>query len=135
MAEATTRPDWFYDESVLPHPKEKIIAAIEREIIRAPNDDRVNWLRVGGEFLWNFQKGIGPDPFPLTGFDVEQLPRGADLARRDPAAHEKLRRIFADPKMKRAEARAARFKAIAQQESQEIETRLKAAVRARNARA
>jgi hypothetical protein len=31
MAESATRPDCFHDVSVLPHPKEAIIAAIDRE--------------------------------------------------------------------------------------------------------
>jgi hypothetical protein len=31
MAKCTIRPDAFYDVSVLPHPKEAIIAAIERQ--------------------------------------------------------------------------------------------------------
>lgn len=127
LAETTTRPDCFYDESVLPYPKKVIIAAIEREIVRAPLDEWVDWLNTSGLFLWNFQDGVGAAPLPLTGFDVSQLPRG-----NTPDDLDKLKQIMVDPNVKRAEERAESFKAIAQREAKEIEERLKAAVRRRS---
>ena len=53
----TTRPDCFYDASALPHPKETIIAALEREIVRSTFEEDVDWLRRSGAFMWNFLEG------------------------------------------------------------------------------
>jgi hypothetical protein len=44
MVEAPTRLDCFYDASQLPQPKEAIIAAIEREIVRSPLEKQVESL-------------------------------------------------------------------------------------------
>jgi hypothetical protein len=67
-----TRPDCFYDETVLPHPKEAIISAIEREIVRAPFQAHVEWLQSARLFLWNFLTGVGDEPVPFKG--TSQVP-------------------------------------------------------------
>jgi hypothetical protein len=48
----------FYDASELPQPKEAIIAAIEREIVRSPLEKQVELLQTAGAFMWNFLEGI-----------------------------------------------------------------------------
>jgi hypothetical protein len=127
MAETTTRPDCFYDANVLPHPKETIIAAIERAIAREPIDKRVEQLRTGAVFLWNFQEGVGPSPLPLTGVDLSQLPRGTA-----PADVAELRRILSNPNIARDQERAKHFEAMADAEAKQTEQRLSAAVRMRD---
>ena len=122
--------DCFYDVNLLPHPKEAILAAIEREIVREPLEERVKWLRTGMYLLWNFQEGVGPAPLPLTGIDFAQLPR-------DGAPAERLReldRIYGSPNLRQDEERAKGFKTIAEREAKQIEERIAAAVRMRNAR-
>src|SRR6266700_4004330 len=56
MATGDMKPDAFYDVSVLPHPKEDILLAIEREVLSEPTDARVEWLTVGAAFLPSFQQ-------------------------------------------------------------------------------
>lgn len=133
MAKTATKVDCFYDVNVLPHPKEAIIAAIEREIVRSPLEEHVEWLRTGVVFLWNFQEGVGTAPLPSTGVDVAQLPRGAapaDLRELD----SELERSFANPNLERDVERAKRFRAIAEIETKQIEERIAAAVRMRKDR-
>jgi TPR repeat protein len=129
MAKATTKPGYFYDVNVLPHPKEMILAAIEREILRESLEVRVEWLKTGSVFLWNYQEGVGPAPLPITGVDLSQIP-----SRTTPADLSELKRILASPNLKRDEGRAKAFEAIAQREAKQIEERITAAVRLRNAR-
>ena len=74
MLEAPTRLDCFYDASELPHPKEAIVAAIERGIVRSPLEKQVELLQAAGAFMWNFLEGIGPDPRPPEGYS--RLPQG-----------------------------------------------------------
>ena len=45
----TTRMDAFYDASVLPYPREAIISAMEREIVRSPLKAYVDWLQTGAD--------------------------------------------------------------------------------------
>ena len=56
----TTRPDCFYDASVLPHPKETIIAALEREIVRSKFEEDVEWLRRAGHLCGIFWRVLVP---------------------------------------------------------------------------
>jgi len=132
MANTKTQLDWFYDEDVLPHRKEAIIAAIEREIVREPLEKRVEWLKTGAVFLWNFQPGVGAAPLPSTGMDLSQLPRGgvapADLSK----LNDELKRILDSPNLRRDEARARHFSAKAKSEAKQIEERIAAAVRMRS---
>ena len=109
----TTRPDCFYDASLLPHPKEAIITAIERQIIRATPDALIDWLRSSATFMWNFLEGVGPDPLPINGLDVSQVDTPADP--------ETLRSIWASPEYQRDVERSPHFKAIAEREKQEVE--------------
>lgn len=115
------RADCFYDVNALPHPKGTILAAIERTIAVEPLAARVDWLRTGAMLLWNFQPGVGPDPLPLTGVDLENLPRGVA-----PADMEALRRALDDSKQNAAQA--ARLREIAGRETIEIKERIEAAV-------
>jgi hypothetical protein len=130
LGETTTRVDCFYDVNVLPHPKEAIIAAIEREIVRSPLEGYVDSLRTSAAWLWNFLEGIGPAPLPLSGVDLSQLPRGITPADHSKRAAE-LERIFASPNRRRDEGRAKHFGAIADREAKQIEERIAAAVRLR----
>ena len=70
--QTTIRPDCFYDANVLPYPKEAILSAIERQIVRSPPDALVDWLSSGALFMWNFLEGVGPDPLPFKGLDISQ---------------------------------------------------------------
>ena len=46
----------FHDVAVLPHPKETILRAIEREILREQLAARLEWLKRGAAFLPCFQR-------------------------------------------------------------------------------
>lgn len=83
MAETATQVDCLYDVNVLPHPKEAIIAAIEREIVRSPLETYVDWLLSGARFLWNFLEGIGTAPLPLTGVGMEKAEKFKAAAERE----------------------------------------------------
>src|SRR5580692_1490895 len=129
LEETEMRQDCFYDASALPHPKETIIAAIEREIIRSPREEYVDWLRSGGAFMWNFLKGVGPYPLPFPGVDASQPPRGSASA--DPLVE--LRQIVASTEFQRDVERSASFLTIAEEENNEVERRIAAAVVIRRA--
>jgi hypothetical protein len=70
IAEAERRLDCFYDVSALPHPKEAIISAFERQIVQSPLEEHVGWLRSGASLLFIFLEGIGPDPLPFKELDT-----------------------------------------------------------------
>jgi hypothetical protein len=124
MAESATRPDCFYDVSVLPHPKEATIAAIEREIVRSPLEKQVKLLQTAGTFMWNFLEGIGPVPRPLEGYSP--LPQGSTPADRDD-----LRRIVASVKYIRDVEITASLMDTAKKEDEKVEERIAAAIRIR----
>jgi hypothetical protein len=123
--QTTIRPDCFYDVSVLPHPKEAILSAIARQIVRSPPEALVDWLREGALFMWNFQDGVGPDPLPFKGLDISQ----GDT----PTDHEALRRIWASPEYQRDVERSSQLMAIAETEEKEVEERIATALRIRTA--
>jgi hypothetical protein len=123
MARGETKFGTFYDVSTLPHPKELILGAIEREILREPLDARVELLKVGALFLTSFQEGIGLRPLHLLGVDI------AELARTVPDLREQAR-IVANNK---DSERATRYEALWSIELERTNTRLDAAVRSRNA--
>ena len=79
MAENTTRLDCLYDESVLPHPKEAIIAAIERQIVRTTLEEHVALLRSAAVFLCNLIGGIGPESMALNALDISKSARGDNV--------------------------------------------------------
>ena len=106
-----------------------IIAAIEREIIRSPREEYVDWLRGGGAFMWNFLEGVGPYPLPFPGVDTSQPPRGSASA--DPLVE--LRQIIAGPEFQRTVERSASFLTIAEEENNEVERRIAAAIGIRGA--
>jgi hypothetical protein len=128
MEDRTIRPDAFYDVSVLPHPKEAIIAAIERQILWVPNQELVELLITASLFLWNFLHGVGSAPLPLLGEDLgpahggEMTPEALDELRRE------AERIVTNPNRQRAE----QFRAIADREAKLIDSRIAAAVRLRS---
>jgi DNA-directed RNA polymerase subunit K/omega len=128
LEETTTRPDCFYDASALPHPKETIIAAIEREIVRSTFEEDVDWLRSSAAFMWNFLEGIGPYPLPFPGVDTSRPPRG-----RSEYPLDQLRRIIASPEFQRDVERSANFLPIAEEENKEVEARVAAAIGIRRA--
>jgi hypothetical protein len=129
LEETETRQDCFYDASALPHPKETIIAAIEREIVRSPREEYVDWLRSGGVFMWNFLEGVGSYPLPFPGVDTSQPPRGSASA--DPLVE--LRQMIASPEFQRDVERSASFLTVAEDENNEVETRIAAAIGIRRA--
>jgi len=112
----------------LPHSKETIIAALEREIVRSTSEEDVDWLRRSGAFMWNFLEGIGPYPLPFPGVDTSQ-PRGGWSAR----PLDELRRIIASPEFQRDVDRSANFLVIAEKENKEVEARVAAAIGIRRA--
>jgi hypothetical protein len=126
MERSNKKPDHFYDANVLPHPKEAIIAAIERAIIRETLNVRVEWLRTGATLLWNYVEGVGPNSIPLSGVDIDRMPRGTS-----PADMAELGRILDSPDTKRNMERAEKFKAIADAESKLVDERINVAVRKR----
>jgi hypothetical protein len=128
MTDRTIRPDTFYDVSVLPHPKEMIVAAIGRQILLAPNQELVDHLITGSIFLWNFLDGVGSKPLPFLGEELGPLHR----KEMTPETVEELRRrahlIANSPNRKRADE----FRAIADREAKLIDGRMAAAVRLRS---
>jgi hypothetical protein len=121
-------PDCFYDDSVLPHPKEAIISAIEREIVRSPLKAHVDWLQSARLFLWNFLTGVGDEPVPFKGSNT-QLPRG-----NTPADREALRRIVASPEYQRDLERSSHLMAVAEKQGEEVKERIDNALRIRSIR-
>jgi hypothetical protein len=109
----------------LPYPKEAILSAIERQIVRSPPDALVDWLSSGALFMWNFQEGVGPDPLPFKGLDISQ----GDT----PPDHEALRPIWASPEYQRDFERSSQLMAIAETEKKEVEERIASALRIRTA--
>ena len=124
LTEAPTSLDFFYDASELPHPKEVIIAAIEREIVRSPLEELVELLETAGVFMWNFLEGIGPDPRPVEGHS--QLSEGSTPAERDD-----LGRIAASLEYIRDVGRSASLMDMAKREDKNVEERITEAIRIR----
>jgi TPR repeat protein len=124
MAAGDIKPDAFYDVSRLPYPKEAILLAIEREILVEPSDARVEWLAVGAGFLSSFQEGVGPKPLSWFGVDLAELQRLTS----DPKKQAKV--LVENPDR----ARAERFLSLMKIESDQIQARVEAALRLRNAR-
>jgi hypothetical protein len=124
MASGETKPDAFYDVSVLPHSKEAILLAIEREIRREPLDAGVEWLKVGASFLTLFQEGVGSNPLYLLGVDF------AKLQRTTPDVKQQMR-IMAE---NTDGERVRRFQSLMKIDDDRINARIDAAVRSRNAR-
>ena len=123
MAETQTRSDCFYDASELPHPKEAIIAAIEREIVRSPHEELIEVLESAGAFMWNFLDGIGPNPWPVE--SISQRPQDDT-----PADGDELRRIGASVEYIR-NVRSASLMDTAKKEDKEVEERIAAAINIR----
>jgi len=124
MATGNLTPDAFYDVWVLPHPKEDILLAIEREILREPLDARVEWLAVGARFLPSFQPGIGPQPLSWLGADLAKLQRST------PNVSEQFKMLAHSPDRERTN----HFFAVMETESNQIQARIDAVLRLRRAR-
>jgi hypothetical protein len=124
MATGSVKPDKFYDVSLLPHPKEAILLAVEREILHEPSDARVEWLAAGAGFLASFQVSVGPKP--LSWFGVEL----ADL-RHLTSDPKKMAKLLAENPDR---ARAERFLSLMKIESDQIQARVDVALRRRKAR-
>jgi hypothetical protein len=127
MTNCTMRPDAFYDVSLLPHPKKTIIAAIERQILWAPNQKLVELLIAGLTFLYNFQHGVGDIPLPWLGEDIGPAHRGEMTPE---IIDELAERIVNNPNAKRVE----QFMAIMDRENKLIDKRIAAAVGLRETR-
>jgi len=126
------RPDRFYDASLLPYPREAIISAMERDIVRSPSQAHVDWLRGGIMFLMNFLEGVGPDPIPFKSGPARD---SVSRARKGniPIGDE-LWRILANSEYKRDEERSSHFWAIADRENTKVEERIARALRSRSKR-
>ena len=81
MAGGGIKPDVYYDVSMLAYPKETILEAIEREILREPLNARVELLKGAAAYLTSFQAGIGSAPLYLLGVHADKLPRTLTEAR------------------------------------------------------
>ena len=77
----------------------------------------------------NFLEGVGPYPLPFPGVDASQPPRGSASA--DPLVE--LRQIVASTEFQRDVERSASFLTIAEEENNEVERRIAAAVVIRRA--
>jgi hypothetical protein len=124
MAQVSTRLNCFYDASELPHPREAIIAAIEREIVRSPLEEQIELLETAGAFMWNYLEGIGPVPRPFE--RNSQLPQGDTSA-----YHDDLRRMVSSVEYVRDVEMTARLMDTAKKEDKKIEERITAAIRTR----
>ena len=131
--ETTIRPDRFYDASMLPYPREAIISAMERDIVRSPSQAHVDWLRGGSMFLMNFLEGVGPDPIPFKSGPVRDSVSRA-LKGNIPVDRDELWRILANSEYKRDGERSSRFWAIADRENTKVEKRVASALRSRSKR-
>lgn len=130
MTNCTIRPDAFYDVSLLPHPKEMIIAAIERQILWAPNQKLVELLITGLTFLYNFQHGVGDVPLPWLGEDIGPAHRGEMTPEVVDELRRSAKRIVNNPNTKRVE----QFMAIMDRENKLIDKRIAEAVGLRETR-
>jgi hypothetical protein len=128
MTETTTRVDCFYDVKSLPYPKEMIVAAIEREIVRSPLEAHVDWLRTGASLLWNFLEGVGLDPRPSAGgsnqLDLSQLPESERQVDDGDSAG-----IMTHPEYNQESDESSKLTDIAIKEQKQIDERIAAAVR------
>jgi len=129
MAKCTIRPDAFYDVSVPPHPKEAIIAAIERQILWAPNQELIDLLITASLFLRNFLPDVGSKPLPFLGEELGPPHRGEMTEAIIEELSREARRIETSPNRKRADE----LRAIADKEAKRIEERIAAAIRLREA--
>jgi hypothetical protein len=118
MAHDELKTALYHDIAVLPHPKETILRAIEREILREQLAARVEWLKKGAYFLQFFQR----DRIGLAAANVLMTVK----AEGDYAAAAARITSSADD----AESLLATVKA----EGDQIAARIEAAVRLRNAR-
>lgn len=119
----------FYDEAVLPYPKQKILESIEAVISCESRDARVDALKVMAVWLADFQSGVGSEPFDESGLT--------------PAQWEQYMKLCTDGDGEGASAaianapyrdRAERLKKIRDEEAKLITARLEAVSRLREKR-
>jgi hypothetical protein len=67
MATEKLQAALILDVTMLQYPKEAILRAFEREIVREPLAARVEWLKTGAAFLAGFQERAALYPSALTG--------------------------------------------------------------------
>jgi hypothetical protein len=67
------RIDGFFDAAELPYPKDVILRAFEREIVRKPVDARVEDMKIGARILLCIQRSV--DPYDGPDRDIEQHQR------------------------------------------------------------
>jgi hypothetical protein len=107
----------YHDVAVLPHPKETILRAIEREILREQLAVRVEWLKKGADFLPFFQR----DRIGLAAANVLTTAKADDY-------------IAAAARIAASADHAGSFLETVKAEGDRIAARIDAAVRLRNAR-
>lgn len=114
----------FFDEALLPHPKETILSAIEREIVREADLPRVELLKSCAVFLADFRQGVGRKSIPYGGFDIKAI----NAATSDPT--EQIRMVANSPDIEKAK----KLGEDSQKEMVQIMRRVDAACRLREAR-
>jgi hypothetical protein len=118
----TTRMDAFYDASLLPYPREAIISAMEREIVRTPLQQYADWVKAGAVFLYNFLEQMGAEPIPF-------IPLNGHTANTN-----ELRKILTTADYKQDEDKSSRIRAVAEAENKKVEERIANALSARSER-
>jgi hypothetical protein len=118
MAQDELKTALYHDVAVLPHPKETILRAIEREILREQLAARVEWLKNGAAFLPWFQR----DRIGLAAANVLMTVKAEGDY------------IAAAARIAASADQAESFQATVKAEGDRIAARIEAAVRLRNAR-
>jgi hypothetical protein len=117
------RIDCFYDANMMPHPKQTIVAAIERQIVQEPMDSRVEWLRAASRCLWNFLEAADSAPAPSMAIDLDRVLR---------TAPESVVQQIVGQFCAIEDEQNEPFRAKAKRENQEIEARITAAIHIRD---
>jgi hypothetical protein len=73
MAQDELKSALFHDVAVLPHPKETILRAIEREILREQLAARIEWLKKGAAFLPCFQRDHAESHLATVKAEADQI--------------------------------------------------------------
>jgi hypothetical protein len=118
----------FYDILDLPHPKQEILAAIERQIIDEQSDARVDALVVATQLLSQFQEGVGFKPVSIIGADLAKL--NGTL----PDTQKQMKFLASDPEVLKQRLKAERLATVQKEEDASIARRVNAALNLRNAR-
>ncbi|HEV2162668.1 MAG TPA: hypothetical protein VGR52_10625 [Stellaceae bacterium] len=121
----------FYDESVLPYLKQKILESLEAVISREPRDDRVEIQKAVAVCLADYQSGVGPEPFDDFGLTPSQTERMLKLMQGSDEEIKAGAELMANAPYR---DRAERLKKIRDEEAKLIAARIEVASRLREKR-